>query len=285
MALIKNDDDLIALTGVSSKLLDSLSEEVELRESRNSKRQFANSPKERILLCLCKLKLNLSFECLSILFNMTRKCCYKNFLLIIQLLADILQSSIVWPIPEQSQGSLSESSRHFPNVRLVLGCIEFRAQKVDCNTCHRMTYSQDKAYRIVRILIGSTVSGCICFVSMAYGGHFQYKHIFNQSCLLDALHPSKDAIILDKNFEIVSKCRQAHIKVITPPTLRRNSQISSEDMSYTNQVAAAKIPSERSIQRMKSFRILGQKISLPVLRRYADNICTVVAGLVNLSAQ
>jgi len=54
-----------------------------------------------------------------------------------------------------------------------------------------------------------------------------------------------------------------------------------QNVVMTNEIAAARVHVERTIQRFKMFKILKQKISWS-LTPYIDNIYTVIAGIVNL---
>lgn len=58
MNLIRNDEDLIAFTGLSHDLLNSLTEVVEICEKKQYSVKFINSARERIVLCFVKLRLN-----------------------------------------------------------------------------------------------------------------------------------------------------------------------------------------------------------------------------------
>ncbi|KAJ8673082.1 hypothetical protein QAD02_004343, partial [Eretmocerus hayati] len=282
LSLIEDEEDLIAFTGVSIKLLNFLDKAVKMIEDKDDQRRFSKSPRERIVLCLVKLRLNLSFKCLSFFFNMTQKSCYETFVYMVQLLSEILGTFICWPKYEQSQESSSKFSGDLSKTRAVLGYIEILTGKFDCLRCEVNMFAGDKRYGLVKFLVSATTCGCVSFVSKAYGGRAPNKDILKQSCLLDNLDPSRDLVLVDKDLDIDSECLQAHIKLVKPPKLEKNSQMTTTDILYTNQIAAARLPMEKSVQRMKSFKILTQRITLPV-KRTIDFTSEVIAGLVNLS--
>lgn len=101
LTMMKNDKDLIAFTGISFQLLQFLSDLVSTCERKVQQRIFSNTPTERVILCFCKLRLNLSFRCLCVLFNMSRKSCSNNFYYMAELLSSILKNFIYWPFYEQ----------------------------------------------------------------------------------------------------------------------------------------------------------------------------------------
>lgn len=99
--LIKNDDQLIAFIEINHNLLSSLIAAVILCEKKHYTNKFSNSLQDRIVLCLCKLRLNLPFSCLTVLFGLNRKSCAKNFYYMVQLLSAILKKVIYWPSKEE----------------------------------------------------------------------------------------------------------------------------------------------------------------------------------------
>lgn len=105
MVLFKIDRDLIAFTGISFKILNSLTKLVEMAE-RGNPNHFSHSAKDRTILCLMKLKLNLSFRCISVLFSMTPQSCKNNFVYMLSLLAPLLEKVIYWPTDEEVRRSL-----------------------------------------------------------------------------------------------------------------------------------------------------------------------------------
>ncbi|KAJ8669333.1 hypothetical protein QAD02_000592 [Eretmocerus hayati] len=109
--MMRNDEDLIAFTGVLGSLLDSLTRAVNLCEDKRQKQRFKNSSKKRIVLCLCKLKLNLSLRCLEVLFAMDRRICSKIFEYMVDLMADTLQDFIYWPTYEGNQDNVRMSAQ------------------------------------------------------------------------------------------------------------------------------------------------------------------------------
>ena len=143
MDFIKNDDDLIAFTGISSQLLNSLTKIVEMSEGINSKK-FVNSPKVRIVMCLIKLKLNLSFQCLSTLFKITRQTCKNIFVYMINLLLNLLEKVIYWPTDDEMIESLPTCFKKYSNTRVVLDCTEIPVEKPGCLKCRLKLYSHYK---------------------------------------------------------------------------------------------------------------------------------------------
>lgn len=170
----------------------------------------------------------------------------------------------------------------YKETRVVLDCTEVSIQKTKCLDCRLATYSHYKGTNTIKFLIGVAPSGLITFVSKAYGGRASDKQIVLQSKLLDTLSPN-DGVMVDKGFLIDDECLQRKLKLIRPPFLHKKIRFSQEEARETATVAAARVHVERSIQRLKVFKIL--KGTLPFhMKPYLDCIIIIIAGIVNLSS-
>ena len=142
-------------------------------------------------------------------------------------------------------------------------------------------YSHYKGCETLKFLLGVTPSGLICYVSKVYGGRASDKAIFNQSGLLKKVIPTKEAIMVDKGFDIEVECAENHIKLIMPPKLGKRNQFSKEEVEVTVDIAAARVHVERAIQRFKQFKIVKGKVQATLIP-YMDKITTVIVAICNL---
>ncbi|KAJ8688011.1 hypothetical protein QAD02_023806 [Eretmocerus hayati] len=204
LGMIRDDEELIAFTGVSGSLLESLTNAVLLCEDPKKQKRFSNSARERVALCLCKLKMNMSFRCLAVRFAMNRKVCSRNFTYMVDLLSDILQDFIYWPTHEQNRDSMPKCFENFAKTRIVLDCTEIPIEVPNCLKCRLQLYSHYKGCETVKFLIGITPCGSISYKSKAYGGRASDKAIFVRSDLLDKLDPCRDAVMVDKVAALVN---------------------------------------------------------------------------------
>lgn len=76
MCLIRNKEDITAFTGICC--LHATIKVVQMCEPESSAKRFTNTVEERVLLCITKLRLNLSFRCFAVLFGLTLRSCAKN---------------------------------------------------------------------------------------------------------------------------------------------------------------------------------------------------------------
>lgn len=205
MNLIKNDEDLIAFTGVPFSLLNSLTEAVTMCEEKLVDKRFSNSVRDRIVLCLCKLRLNLSFKCLAVLFNLTRQSCSNNFFYMVELLSKILKKVIYWPTDLEIKNSLPKCFKNFQNTKVILDCTEIPVEKPRCLKCRLRLYSHYKGCETIKLLIGIAPNGLLIFKSDAYGGRASDKAIFKYSNILNRVEPTRDAIMVDKGYTLTLK--------------------------------------------------------------------------------
>lgn len=284
--IIKSDDltehQLKSLTGlVSLAQLQFLSEEVNVFLKITRKH---NLPvKERIILSMMKMKLNVSFSSLSIFFGCSVKTASNIFFYIIPVLSSILGIFIMWPTKEEILANLPHIFQDFSNVRIIVDCTEILVQKPKCLTERLGMYSQYYGDNTVKFLIGVSPAGTITYVSKGYGGRASDKLIFSESGLIQMLEPSVDAIMADKGFLIEEICENNFIQLIRPPFLRNKKQFSCEEAKLCRKIASARVHVERVIQRIKLFNIF--KSTLPYhLLNLIDPMMTIAAALTNLSS-
>lgn len=172
---------------------------------------------DRIILAMIRLKLNVSFQCISVLFNVTSQTCKNYFDFIIPYIAAVLKNCIPWLTKEEIQKNLPLCFKNFKNTRVILDCTEISVQKSKCLKCRILSYSHYKGTNTVKFLIGVAPSGLITFISKAFGGRASDKAIFVNSGLLQLLDPHEDAIMVGKGFLIENECLQNNIKLIRPP--------------------------------------------------------------------
>jgi hypothetical protein len=245
--------------------------------------KFVMPVEERVCLTLMRLKLDISFAAIAVLFKCTSQSCINYFYNMIPKLYDILKVMIYIPALEIVRMRLPKCFEKYKNTRLVLDCTEIPIEKPKCLNCRILSYSFYKGTNTVKYLIGVTPSGYIGYVSVIYGGRASDKAIFVQSKLLDNLEPFVDALMVDKGFLIDKECDNVNIKLIRPPFLKKKPRFSESEAEDTQNIACARVHVERQIGRKKIYKILCNKIPvefLPIM----DKIIVIISGVTNLSA-
>lgn len=141
LTVLTDEKKLNTATGLQSfKILDALTEVAsKLQNKRAEKKKKRGKHKlpmrDRIALTLTKLKQNLTFVMLSLLFGMSRTQCKRIFKDTVVTLACCLQRQVPWPSFETTKQLLPMCFEKFPNVRVVLDCTELLIQRPKCLNC------------------------------------------------------------------------------------------------------------------------------------------------------
>lgn len=280
--LLNTESALRSFTGLNNfELLKCL--EVMVKQVLQDSRTHRLTIKQRIILTMTKLKLDLSYVTLAILFNISGQLCKNYFSEMVIILARILKPCIYFPSSEEISKNMPVCFKNFANCRVILDCTEIAVQKPSCLCCRIKFYSQYKRSITVKFMTGVSPAGVISFVSKAYGGRASDKFIFEESMLINKLDSNKDAIMVDKGFLIDDICAIYKIKLIRPPFLKQKNQLSAEEAFINQQIASARVHIERSNQRLKIFKIISGKIQwslVPII----DELFVIICGITNLSA-
>ncbi|XP_044741895.1 uncharacterized protein LOC123302866 [Chrysoperla carnea] len=239
--------------------------------------------RERIIMTYVKLKQNLSWVFLALIF---KKCsavqCRRIFETTLTMLFKCLKVAIRWPSREEIYRNLPECFKDFEDARVVIDCTEIFIQTPSKLCCQELTYSNYKSSTTCKILTGVTPGGIISYFTKPYGGRHLDTALFEQSDLMTLLEPG-DAVMTDRGFLIEEICARNNWKLIRPPFMKDKKQLSKDEAILTSKIAKARVHVERSNQRIKAFAILGETMSVKLVPEL-HKIFTVVCATVNLSS-
>lgn len=141
------------------------------------------------------------------------------------------------------------------------------------------TSSQYK-HNTLKVLIGIPPTGLITFVSSVYGGNTSDRYTVEAE-FINKVEPG-DAIMIHRRFNIGDLILQCAAKLHTPPFTRsdgtKGRMLTQNEIAKTRSIASVRIHVERTIGRMKTFKLLGQTMHQnmwPLM----DNVVVIVAVL------
>lgn len=278
----KTQEQLTAWTGLRNfKMLEVIVQALEMTPSAAVFHTWDISITHLTILVFVKLKTNLTFRCISSMFDIAPKTASKYFNAFVPSLAEVMRVAVPWPAKDMISKDLPYHFRQYPTVRAVLDCTEIPIQRSNCLHCRILTYSHYKGRETAKYLVSVTPGGCFNYVSPGYVGKASDKFIFN-ACNIITLFDENDAVMVDKGFSISNELLQHNLKLIRPPTLF-DGQLSRDEATSNVSIAGARVHVERSIQRMKQFKILTDRVD-PTLLYLLDDVVIILAGVVNLSA-
>lgn len=280
--LLDTDKKLNTFTGLNSfKQLEVIENLVQrVHEDKRVRRLLL---RDRIILTLMKMKNDMSYVVLSLLFGGVSSSALKTiFYEMLDVLSVVLKPAIRFIEMSTIVKNKPNIFKSFPNVRVILDCTEIPVSKPKCLCCRIKTYSHYKTAQTVKFMVGISPSGLITFISKAYGGRASDKIIFEQSGILKQLNRG-EAVMVDKGFLIDNACAMHGITVIRPPFLRNKKQLSAEQVILNKCISKARVHIERANQRIKIFKILRNRLNWPLIKKI-DQIFTIVCAIVNLSS-
>lgn len=121
--LLTTDSAVSSFTGICSlKLLETIVEAVQCHYI--DERSHRLSIKERVVLLFTKLKCDLSYRTLSVLFGISEELCKNYFCGLLPVLSKILSHTIRLPSSEEIKQNMPVCFQQFQNVRIVIDCTE-----------------------------------------------------------------------------------------------------------------------------------------------------------------
>ena len=255
-----------------------------IRIARKNTYNAKLSLREKIIMTYCKLKQNISYSFLAVLLNLgCSSNCQRIFVDTIQLLSTVLHQFISWPDRDELRKSIPKCFKNFLDVAVVLDCTEVFIQHPSNLTQQIVTYSTYKHDNTLKIMTGVSPAGEIIWISDIYGGRVSDKAIFENSDLISKKLLPGDSVMVDRGFLIDEVCDLNRIKLIRPPFLGDRDKFTKEEAIITKEIAAARIHIERSNQRIKVFKIVGETMPICCTPIFED-IFIVICATVNLGS-
>ena len=239
------------------------------------------SAKAELLMTLMKLRLGLLNHDLADRFHVSQTTVSSIFTTWVKALGKLLKFLVYWPDKQCVKDNLPKSmAKLYPNMRCIIDCTEFFIERPRSLTLQAQTWSDYKHHNTIKVLVGISPRGNICFVSKAWGGRASDRHITLASGILDYVDVG-DQWLADRGFLVKGELLERGAELVVPPAGKGHEQMSGLDVQTTKKVANVRIHVERGIERPKRYRFLTNTIALHHLCLF-DDIFLIVAALSNL---
>lgn len=131
-------------------------------------------------------------------------------------------------------------------VTVIIDCFEVFIERPTNLLARAQTFSNYKHHNTIKILIGITPQGTVCFVSEAWGGRTSDKYLTENCGFLENLLPG-DMVMADRGFTICESVGLKQAKLVIPAFTKGKSQLHPVDVERTRGIASVRIHVERVI--------------------------------------
>ncbi|XP_040065951.1 uncharacterized protein LOC120839690 [Ixodes scapularis] len=204
----------------------------------------------------------------------------------LDVLACNLGNLLIWPSRRAIRCNLPEvfSDPIFKDVRCTVDCSESFIHKPSFMSARSQTFSQYKHHNTVKFLVAVSPAGSITFISKAWGGRVSDKELTSKCGLLDKIEEG-DVILADRGFKCEELFAAKGASVLMPSFTKGKKQLSGEEVALSRKLSRARIHVERTIQRLKTFRIFQMVLPISYVKKVGDvGLSTIDKTLIVCSA-
>lgn len=246
--------------------------------------------RDEFLLVLMKLRLNLMNEDLAHRFGVHKTSVSKIFHKWLHVLYCRLKQLIVWPERTVIRKTLPDVFKpKFSKVVCIIDCTEIFIERPLNLLARAQTFSHYKKHNTVKFLIGITPTGCISFLSKAWGGRVSDDQLTRSSGILQKLCPG-DVVMADRGFRLQEDFGMLQCELVVPSFTKGKLQLSAKEVELSRAMSRVRIHVERVIGVLKNrYTILQSTLPISLIKRPSDGdvttidkIMTVCAALCNL---
>ncbi|KAM7300763.1 uncharacterized protein ISCGN_016350 [Ixodes scapularis] len=290
--------DILFYTGIRAEVFEGLEKAV---GAKLKSRQLGID--DQLLLTLMRLRLGLLYEDLSRRFDVSVSAVGSTFARVLKTLEEIMKYVVLWLPRSRLRASMPSSfvENGYGRTTCISDCTEVTLQRPRKLMARAQTFSAYKANNTAKFLTVIAPNGLIMFVSKVYGGRASDKTIVMTCGVEDHLLPG-DEIMADKGFTLDTHLEAQGISLNMPAFTKGiynsaafkrlhhtevaftgKDQLTEEEVTRTRRIACVRIHVERAINRIKTYRIFKQPLSIKS-RKHFDSMVFVCAGLCNLKA-
>lgn len=123
----------------------------------------------------------------------------------------------------------------------IIDCFEIYMEHPSRPLANSQCWSSYKHHETLKVLISITPTGCISFVSRAYGGRASDKFVTEDSGFIDKLQPG-DVVMADRGFTMSSGIKLATGAILITPTFGRSFAIKPQQNRKNKDTCFVKNP-------------------------------------------
>ena len=243
--------------------------------------------------CMVLVKLRLAVPHLVLAYRLKISSSSVSRILVSWLTVMDLRLSplIKWPSREELYKTMPKCflDSFGRKITVIIDCFEIFIDRPTNLRARARTFSNYKHHNTVKVLIGITPQGTVCYVSEAWGGRTSDKFLTEKCGILDNLLPG-DMVLADRGFTVHESILFHHADLNIPAFTKGKDQLDPIDVEKTRKIATVRIYVERIIGMLRQkYKILQQILptdylacrtgeSVPLI----DRIIRVCSALVNL---
>ncbi len=248
---------------------------------------------QEFIMVLMKLRLNvIPLQDLAFRFGVSVSTVSRTFSAWMMVMDIRLSPLVRWPEREELWHTMPMCFQYAfgKKTTIIIDCFEVFIERPSNLLARSQTFSSYKHHNTVKVLIGISPQGSICFVSKAWGGRTSDKYLTERCGLLDNLKPG-DLVMADRGFAISESVGLYQAKLVIPAFTRGKDQLNPIDVEKTRGIANVRIHVERVIGLLRQkYTILQSTLPLDYLTSSSkggncpliDRMIRICAALTNL---
>lgn len=247
---------------------------------------------QEFVMVLIKLRLNVPLQDLAFRFDVSLPTVSRTFTAWLSVMDARLSPLIRWPERDELWRTMPMCFQFAfgKKTTIIIDCFEVFIERPSNLLARAQTFSNYKHHNTVKILIGITPQGSICFTSKAWGGRTSDKYLTERCGFLNYLKPG-DLVLADRGFTISESVGLYQAQLAIPAFTKGKNQLDPFDVERTRGIANVRIHVERVIGLLRQkYTILQSTLPLDYLTcsnnaancPLIDRMITVCSALTNL---
>ena len=211
---------------------------------------------DQLFMYLTWLRLGFTLTHTAWLFSTTKSTVTRYIITWSNYLYLKLGSIPIWPSKSECYTSMPQVFKDtYPSTRVIIDCTELFCQRPSSLTIQSSLFSHYKHPVTYKGLVGIAPSGGITFVSELYDGSISDVEIVKRCGILQKeLWSDSDSLMAYRGFTIQNLLKPLGVSLNIPAFLQGREQLTMEEVTESQTIAAVRIHVERAIQRVKKFR-------------------------------